>query len=250
MYHHHLDEQQSRKHPITSQWSSLVVRNAPFPVAATSSTSATALKQQRLSLASQASPRVVQPWNFRDEMDLAHAQTADASSSASERSSFSASFQKKLTFDHRCMVLETGKRSYELPVSCHHVFIYCPRLLEYTIVRWWISGHYNIYHCHWSVGFLFSSLVCSYRFSKVSSLLHNTTRSAMYQAGHGGSAVVRLITPFHLGKDISTGDAVEERRQEGSRFIQKEWLEGDLAQPPTPPKNRKHIGKKWVCFWV
>lgn len=98
--------------------------------------------------------------------------------------------------------------------------------------------------------------------------------------GHGGCSVVRLkLTPSRLGKDISLedelafDDAVEERRQEADefyssfvlgpitddlkqimrqafagmlwskqyyRFIQKEWLEGDPAQPPPPP-NRKFI---------
>ncbi|KAF5325978.1 hypothetical protein D9611_000442 [Ephemerocybe angulata] len=103
--------------------------------------------------------------------------------------------------------------------------------------------------------------------------------------GHGGCAVVRLkLTPNRLGKDISLedevtfDDAVEERRQEADefyaslafgpvsedlkqimrqafggmlwtkqyyRFIQKEWLEGDPAQPPPPP-NRKWIrNKEW-----
>ena len=101
--------------------------------------------------------------------------------------------------------------------------------------------------------------------------------------GHGGCAVVRLkLTPNRLGKDISLedevtfDDAVEERRQEADefysslvfgpisedlkqimrqafggmlwtkqyyRFIQKEWLEGDPAQPPPPP-NRKWIRNK------
>ncbi|KAF9527391.1 glycoside hydrolase family 63 protein [Crepidotus variabilis] len=103
--------------------------------------------------------------------------------------------------------------------------------------------------------------------------------------GHGGCAVVRLkLTPSRLGKDISLedevafDDAVEERRQEADefynslvfgpmpddlkqimrqalggmlwtkqyyRFIQKEWIEGDPAQPPPPP-NRKYIrNKEW-----
>ncbi|KAJ3512632.1 hypothetical protein NLJ89_g3412 [Agrocybe chaxingu] len=102
---------------------------------------------------------------------------------------------------------------------------------------------------------------------------------------HGGCAVVRLkLTPSRIGKDISLedevlfDDAVEERRQEADefynslvygpmtedlkqimrqafggmlwtkqyyRFIQKEWLEGDPAQPPPPP-NRKWIrNKEW-----
>ena len=101
--------------------------------------------------------------------------------------------------------------------------------------------------------------------------------------GHGGCAVVRLkLTPSRIGKDISLedevafDDAVEERRQEADefyssfifgaisddlkqimrqafggmlwtkqyyRFIQKEWLEGDPAQPPPPP-NRKFIRNK------
>jgi len=103
--------------------------------------------------------------------------------------------------------------------------------------------------------------------------------------GYGGCAVVRLkLTPSRIGKDISLedevvfDDAVEERRQEADefynslvfgpitddlkqimrqafggmlwtkqyyRFIQKEWLEGDPAQPPPPP-NRKFIRNK-VC---
>ncbi|KAF8151404.1 Six-hairpin glycosidase-like protein, partial [Crassisporium funariophilum] len=103
--------------------------------------------------------------------------------------------------------------------------------------------------------------------------------------GHGGCAVVRLkLTPSRIGKDLSLedeivfDDAVEERRQEVDefygalvlgpisddlkqimrqalggmlwtkqfyRFIQKEWLEGDPAQPPPPP-NRKFIrNREW-----
>ena len=98
--------------------------------------------------------------------------------------------------------------------------------------------------------------------------------------GHGGCAVVRLkLTPSRIGKDLSLedevifDDIVEERRQEADefygslalgpmsddlkqimrqalsgmlwmkqfyRFVQKEWLEGDPAQPPPPP-NRKFI---------
>lgn len=105
--------------------------------------------------------------------------------------------------------------------------------------------------------------------------------------GHGGCAVVRLkLTPSRIGKDVSIedevvfDDAVEERRQEADefyksfaygpmsddltqimrqafagmlwtkqyyRFIQKEWLEGDPAQPPPPP-NRKHIRNKVGTF--
>jgi hypothetical protein len=105
--------------------------------------------------------------------------------------------------------------------------------------------------------------------------------------GYGGCAVVRLkLTPSRLGKDISIedeivfDDAVEERRQEADefykslafspmsddltqimrqafagmlwtkqyyRFIQKEWLEGDPAQPPPPP-NRKYIRNKASTF--
>ena len=53
---------------------------APLPLPATSSAGATALKQRRVSLASQSSPRVVQPWCFRDEMGL-DAQSNDPSSS-------------------------------------------------------------------------------------------------------------------------------------------------------------------------
>lgn len=101
--------------------------------------------------------------------------------------------------------------------------------------------------------------------------------------GNGGCAVVRLkLTPSRFGKDSSLedeilfDDVVEERRQEADefynalvlgpisddlkqimrqalggmlwtkqyyRFIQKEWLEGDPAQPPPPP-NRKDIRNK------
>jgi hypothetical protein len=102
--------------------------------------------------------------------------------------------------------------------------------------------------------------------------------------GNGGCAVVRLkLTPSRIGKDptledeILFDDAIEERRQEADefynsfvfgptsddlkqimrqalggmlwtkqfyRFIQKEWLEGDPAQP-APPRERK-----WVRNWV
>ena len=98
--------------------------------------------------------------------------------------------------------------------------------------------------------------------------------------GHGGCAVVRLkLTPSRIGQDLSLedevifDDVIEERRQEADefygslvfgpisddlkqimrqalggmlwmkqfyRFVQKEWLEGDPAQPPPPP-NRKFI---------
>ena len=97
--------------------------------------------------------------------------------------------------------------------------------------------------------------------------------------------MVRLkLTPSRLGKDVSLedelvfDDAVEERRQEADefysslvfgpitddlkqimrqafagmlwtkqyyRFVQKEWLGGDPAQPPPPP-NRKFIRNR-VC---
>ncbi|KAJ2919906.1 hypothetical protein MD484_g396, partial [Candolleomyces efflorescens] len=103
--------------------------------------------------------------------------------------------------------------------------------------------------------------------------------------GHGGCAVVRLkLTPSRLGKDVSLedevafDDAVEERRQEADefyaslafgpvsedlrqimrqafggmlwtkqyyRFIQKEWLEGDPAQPPPPPERKWIRNKEW-----
>ena len=106
--------------------------------------------------------------------------------------------------------------------------------------------------------------------------------------GHGGCAVVRLkLTPSRIGKDISLedevvfDDVVEERRLEADefygslvfgpmsddlkqitrqalggmlwmkqfyRFVQKEWLEGDPAQPPPPP-NRKFI-RNQVGFLV
>ncbi|KAF8329329.1 hypothetical protein F5887DRAFT_1184030 [Amanita rubescens] len=101
--------------------------------------------------------------------------------------------------------------------------------------------------------------------------------------GNGGCAVVRLkLTPSRIGKDptledeILFDDAIEERRQEADefynsfalgpitddlkqimrqalggmlwtkqfyRFIQKEWLEGDPAQP-TPPPERKGV-RNW-----
>ena|SRR6266540_3820446 len=54
---------------------------APFPVAAASSAGATALKHRRVSLASPSSPRIVQPWSFRDEMGL-DSQSSDGTSSA------------------------------------------------------------------------------------------------------------------------------------------------------------------------
>jgi hypothetical protein len=103
--------------------------------------------------------------------------------------------------------------------------------------------------------------------------------------GHGGCAVVRLkLTPLSPSKDPSIedegifDDVVEERRQEADefynalvlgpvsddlkqierqalggmlwskqyyRFIQKEWIEGDPAQP-APPPERKHLrNKEW-----
>ncbi len=102
--------------------------------------------------------------------------------------------------------------------------------------------------------------------------------------GNGGCAVVRLkLTPSRIGKDptledeILFDDAIEERRQEADefynsfalgpitddlkqimrqalggmlwtkqfyRFIQKEWLEGDPAQP-APPPERKGV-RNWV----
>jgi hypothetical protein len=105
--------------------------------------------------------------------------------------------------------------------------------------------------------------------------------------GCGGCAVVRLkLTPARIGRDPSLedevlfDDVIEERRQEADefynslvfgpigddlkqimrqalggmlwtkqhyRFIQKEWLEGDPAQPPPPP-GRKWIRNKVCCF--
>jgi hypothetical protein len=99
----------------------------------------------------------------------------------------------------------------------------------------------------------------------------------------GGCAVVRLkLTPSRISNDLSLedeilfDDAIEERRQEADefyhalglgtisedlkqvmrqalggmlwtkqfyRFIQKEWLEGDPAQP-APPPERKHVRNK------
>ncbi|PPQ83621.1 hypothetical protein CVT25_006306 [Psilocybe cyanescens] len=103
--------------------------------------------------------------------------------------------------------------------------------------------------------------------------------------GHGGCAVARLkLTPARISHDVTLedevafDDAVEERRQEADefyssfvfgpisddlkqimrqafggmlwtkqyyRFVQKEWMEGDPAQPPPPP-NRKFIrNREW-----
>lgn len=104
--------------------------------------------------------------------------------------------------------------------------------------------------------------------------------------GRGGCAVVRMkLTPRRMGRDPSLedevlfDDAIEERRQEADefynalvfgpisddlkqvmrqalggmlwtkqyyRFIQKEWLEGDPAQPPPPPE-RKNVRNKVGC---
>jgi len=102
---------------------------------------------------------------------------------------------------------------------------------------------------------------------------------------HGGCAVVRLkLTPFSPSKDPSIedegifDDAVEERREEADefynalavgpisddlkqimrqalggmlwtkqfyKFIQKEWIEGDPAQPPPPPERKNIRGREW-----
>jgi len=56
---------------------------APFPVSPATSATVNALKQRRVSLASPSSPRVVQPWSFRDEMGLDSHTTEAASSSSS-----------------------------------------------------------------------------------------------------------------------------------------------------------------------
>lgn len=96
--------------------------------------------------------------------------------------------------------------------------------------------------------------------------------------GHGGCAIVRLkLTPSRFGKDATLedevlfDDAIEERRQEADefygslvlgpisddlkqimrqalggmlwtkqyyRFIQKDWIEGDPAQPKPPPERK------------
>lgn len=104
--------------------------------------------------------------------------------------------------------------------------------------------------------------------------------------GNGGCAVVRLrLTPQSVSKVSSLEDeaafdgTIEERREEADEFynslvfgpmsddfkqimrqalggmlwakqyyyfVQKEWIEGDPAQPPPPP-GRKHVRNK-VCF--
>ncbi|KAH7913443.1 Six-hairpin glycosidase-like protein [Hygrophoropsis aurantiaca] len=103
--------------------------------------------------------------------------------------------------------------------------------------------------------------------------------------GHGGCAVVRLkLTPLspsktsNIADDGLFDDVVEERREEADefyaslafgpisddfkqvmrqafggmlwtkqfyQFIQKEWLEGDPAQPPPPPSRRNIRNKDW-----
>lgn len=103
--------------------------------------------------------------------------------------------------------------------------------------------------------------------------------------GNGGCAVVRLkLTPLAPSKDPSIedeglfDDAVEERREEADefynslvfgpisddlkqimrqalggmlwtkqyyRFIQKEWIEGDPAQPPPPPERKFIRNREW-----
>ncbi|KAF8629395.1 hypothetical protein AX15_003450 [Amanita polypyramis BW_CC] len=103
--------------------------------------------------------------------------------------------------------------------------------------------------------------------------------------GRGGCVVVRLkLTPSRLGKDATLedevlfDDAIEERRQEADefynslvfgpisddlkqimrqalggmlwtkqhyRFIQKEWLEGDPAQPAPPPERKRVRNWEW-----
>jgi hypothetical protein len=103
--------------------------------------------------------------------------------------------------------------------------------------------------------------------------------------GHGGCAVVRLkLTPLSPSEDPTIedegifDDVVEERRQEADefynalvlspvsddlkritrqalggmlwskqyyRFIQKEWIEGDPAQPSPPPERKNVRNKEW-----
>ncbi|KAH7875369.1 glycoside hydrolase family 63 protein [Lentinula edodes] len=103
--------------------------------------------------------------------------------------------------------------------------------------------------------------------------------------GQGGCSVVRLkLTPLSVKKDLSIedegifDDAVEARRQEADefynslvfgpisddfkqimrqalggmlwtkqyyKFIQKEWLEGDPAQPPPPPERKFIRNRDW-----
>lgn len=54
----------------------------PYPVSGVPPSAVSALKQRRVSLASPSSPRVVQPWSFRDEMGL-DSQSSDAAASSS-----------------------------------------------------------------------------------------------------------------------------------------------------------------------
>lgn len=108
--------------------------------------------------------------------------------------------------------------------------------------------------------------------------------------GHGGCAVVRLkLTPLAASKDPSIvdeglfDDAVEARREEADefynalvlgptsddlkqimrqalsgmlwtkqyyKFIQKEWIEGDPAQPPPPPERKFVRNREWKHMYI
>lgn len=108
--------------------------------------------------------------------------------------------------------------------------------------------------------------------------------------GNGGCAVVRLkMTPLSPAKDPSIedeaifDDVVEERREEADefynslvfgpisddlkqimrqalggmlwtkqyyKFIQKEWIEGDPAQPPPPPERKFIRNKDWKHMYI
>ncbi|KAJ3512699.1 hypothetical protein NLJ89_g3365 [Agrocybe chaxingu] len=75
----------SNNHPPASgvPSSSTFSFKAPFPVPVAPSAAVTALKQRRVSLASPSSPRLVQPWSFRDEMGLdAHSVDAESASTS------------------------------------------------------------------------------------------------------------------------------------------------------------------------
>ncbi|KAF9501663.1 glycoside hydrolase family 63 protein [Pleurotus eryngii] len=108
--------------------------------------------------------------------------------------------------------------------------------------------------------------------------------------GNGGCAVVRLkLTPSSAKRDPSIedeglfDDAIEERRQEADEFynslvfgtitddlkqimrqalggmlwtkqyytfIQKEWIEGDPAQPPPPPERKYVRNREWKHLYI
>lgn len=86
--------QSNPPHPNSVPSSSTFSFKNPFPVPAVPPSSLTSLKQRRVSLASPSSPRVVQPWCFRDEMGL-DSQSTEAASSALADEKGSSTTEKK-----------------------------------------------------------------------------------------------------------------------------------------------------------